>query len=111
MLQRILAQEGWPVRVAENGRAALACMAESLPQLILLDLLMPEMDGFEFVEQLRARPEWRTLPVVVLTAKDLTLAERMRLNGYVEKVLQKGTYTKDALLAEVRGLVRACAPQ
>ena len=110
MLQHLLLQEGWPVRAAENGRAALECLSESLPQLILLDLLMPEMDGFEFVEQLRSRPEWRALPVVVVTAKDLTLAERMRLNGGVERVLQKGAYTREALLAEVRDLVRALAP-
>jgi CheY-like chemotaxis protein len=111
MLTRVLAQAGWPVCAAENGRLALACLADSRPQLILLDLMMPEMDGFEFVEALRARAEWRAIPVVVVTAKDLTLEERMRLNGYVEKVLQKGAHTREELLAQIRDLVKTFAPR
>ena len=77
------------------------------PDLILLDLMMPELDGFGFVERLRARPAWRTIPVLVITAKDLTAQERLRLNGWVEQVVQKGAYTRSDLLSEVRALVRA----
>ena len=68
---------------------------------------MPEMDGFEFAQRLRERPEWHSIPVVVLTAKDITDADRMRLNGYVEKIVQKGAWDHDALLREVRALIAA----
>ncbi len=106
MLRRFLEKEGWKVSEAENGKIALDGMAENLPQLILLDLIMPEMDGFEFLTELRKRPDWRAVPIVVVTAKDLTPAERMELNGYVEKILQKGVYSREELLAEVRELVK-----
>jgi CheY-like chemotaxis protein len=107
MLRRLLEREGWAVSEAENGREALELMALVRPALILLDLMMPEMDGFTFVAKLRKRLKWRTVPVVVITAKDLTSQDRLRLNGYVYKILQKGAYSRDALLAEVRTLVAA----
>ncbi len=69
--------------------------------------MMPEMDGFEFVAELRRHEGWRTIPVVVITARDLSREDRERLNGHVEKVLQKGTYDRDQLLAEVSELVAA----
>ena len=72
---------------------------------ILLDLMMPEMDGFEFVAELRARRGVARDPVVVITAKDLTAEDRERLNGYVEQILQKGAHGREQLLAEVRELV------
>ena len=60
------------------------------PGVILLDLMMPEMDGFEFIHQLRLKDEWRLIPIIVVTAKDLTPEERDELNGHVSRVLQKG---------------------
>jgi signal transduction histidine kinase/DNA-binding response OmpR family regulator/HAMP domain-containing protein len=111
MLRRRLENEGWLVREAEQGRAALARVAEQAPELILLDLMMPEMDGFQFVEELRKHEAWRSIPIVVITAKDLTEEDHLRLNGYVEKILQKGAYSREALLAEVRELVAAYAAQ
>jgi CheY-like chemotaxis protein len=108
MLRRTLDQEGWTVGEAENGRVGLEHVAERRPDLILLDLMMPEMDGFEFVTNLRKREEWRTIPIVVITAKDLTPEDRLRLNGYVEKILQKGASSREELRAEVRDLVAAC---
>jgi CheY-like chemotaxis protein len=107
MLRRMLGKEGWTVAEAENGRVALAQLAHRRPQLILLDLMMPEVDGFEFVNTLRQEPNWRSIPVVVLTAKDITAADRLRLNSHVERILEKGSYTREALLEEVRGLVAA----
>jgi CheY-like chemotaxis protein len=68
---------------------------------------MPEMDGFTFVEILRHQEAWRSIPVVVVTAKDLTPDDRRLLNGYVEQILQKGAYSQEALLYEVRRLVAA----
>jgi CheY-like chemotaxis protein/nitrogen-specific signal transduction histidine kinase len=108
ILLRTLKKEGWTVTAAENGRVALQRVAQQRPALILLDLMMPEMDGFQFVEALRAREAWRSIPIIVVTAKDLTVEDHLRLNGYVEKILQKGAYSREALLVEIRELVTAC---
>jgi DNA-binding response OmpR family regulator len=75
----------------------------------LLDLMMPEMDGFAFLAELRKNPLWQQVPVVVLTAKDLTPAERDYLRGKVERVVQKGAYSREALLNEVRRIAAQCA--
>ena len=95
------------VTEATNGRVALERMAERQPDLILLDLMMPEMDGFAFLEALRQQDAWRSIPVVVVTAKDLTPEDRRRLNGYVERILQKGAYSHEELLREIHNLVAA----
>jgi CheY-like chemotaxis protein len=105
MLRRMLVKEGWSVVEAANGRIALARVAEAVPDLILLDLMMPEMDGFEFAAELHRHESWHAIPIVVLTAKDVSQEDRERLNGSVEKVLQKGAVDKDGLLAELRRLI------
>ncbi len=102
---RLIEREGMQVYEAENGRVALERLAQAQPELILLDLMMPEMDGFDFVTELRRHIEWRNIPIVVITAKDITNEDRLRLNGYVEKILQKGSYNQKDLLLEVRNLV------
>ena len=107
--RHILEKEGWKVSEAENGRVALECMERDRPTLILLDLIMPEMDGFEFAECVRQHPEWRSIPMVVLTAKDLTAEERRRLEGSVETILHKRSDSREALLDQVRELVANCA--
>jgi CheY-like chemotaxis protein len=71
---------------------------------------MPEMDGFGFIVELHRHPEWRTIPIVVITAKELTSEDRRRLSGSVEKVLLKGAYSREELLNKVRDLVSACLP-
>ena len=106
--RNILEKEGWRVSEAENGRVALECMERERPQVIVLDLMMPEMDGFEFVDRVRLRPEWRLIPIVVVTATDLTVEERRRLNGSVETVLHKESSSREALLAQVRDVVANC---
>jgi CheY-like chemotaxis protein len=73
-----------------------------VPAIILLDLMMPEMDGFTFMEELRRRPDGADVPVIVITAKDLTAENHQRLNGEVSRILQKGTTSTEQLLAEVR---------
>jgi CheY-like chemotaxis protein len=105
MMRMLLIREGWQVTEAENGRAALEKMEKASPDLILLDLMMPEMDGFEFAQTLRERPEWRSIPVIVLTAKDITDADRFRLNGFVEKIVQKGAWDRETFLREVYSLI------
>jgi CheY-like chemotaxis protein len=105
LLRRMLEAEGFAVLEAENGRAALERLRDTVPGAILLDLMMPEMDGFEFVAEFRRHEAWRAIPIVVVTAKDLSRDDQERLNGYVQKILQKGAYRRDQLLAEVRELV------
>jgi len=107
-LSQALGKEGWKVSEAENGRVALARLAEAVPDAVVLDLMMPEMDGFEFLEELRHRPEWRDIPVVVVTAKDLTEEDHRRLNGEVERVLQKDARTGDEMLREVSATLARC---
>jgi PAS domain S-box-containing protein len=102
-----LAREGFGVREAGDGLEALARMEEAIPSVVLLDLMMPRLDGFGFLERLRARPAWRHVPVVVLTAMDLSEADRRLLRGTVEEVVQKGDTRGDDLLAELERLVRA----
>jgi CheY-like chemotaxis protein len=70
---------------------------------------MPEMDGFDFVAAVRDEPAWRSVPIVVITAKDLSAEDHERLNGYVARVLQKGALSRETLLGEVRELVAASA--
>ena len=102
ILKRGLEKDGWVVAEAENGRLGLASVEAAMPSLILLDLMMPEMDGFEFMQQLRSRPDGRRVPVVVITARDLTDEDRKRLNGQVERIVRKGTASLDDLLREIR---------
>ena len=100
-VRRVLEQEKWEVAGASNGRFALAHLAESCPDVIVLDLLMPEMDGFEFLVEMRQRPEWHDIPVLVLTAKDLSVEDQKRLNGYVERVMRKNASELGELLREL----------
>jgi len=109
ILQRQLEKEGWEVATAEHGGVALQKVEQRMPGVILLDLMMPEMDGFDFLQELRQRPAGRQVPVIVITAKELTEEDRRRLNGYVSKVLAKGAYKMDELLQEIRALVARTA--
>ena len=107
MLRRNVEREGWQVTEAENGVVGLEQVAKNPPMLILLDLMMPEMDGFEFVVELRKNPAWQSIPVVVVTAKDLTQQDRARLTGYVDQLIQKGAYRREELIAEIRRLTES----
>jgi CheY-like chemotaxis protein len=92
---------GWSVSEAGNGRLGLDCLRAARPDGIVLDLMMPEMDGFEFLEEMRKHAEWRDIPVVVVTALDLSDEDHRRLNGHVERVIQKSGRPQDDLLREV----------
>ncbi len=106
LLDRKLVKQGYTVNVARNGREALERLEEVEPDLILLDLMMPEMDGFTFIEKLRLNSAWKEIPVIVSTAKELTAEDRARLNGYVESCLQKGSYSCEELIEEINMVAR-----
>jgi PAS domain S-box-containing protein len=109
MLRRSLEQAGWEVVEADGGRAALQRLEERVPRLVLLDLMMPEMDGFEVAARMQADSRWRDVPVVVVTAKDLTADDRRRLGGAADRVIQKGGFSRDILMDQVNDLVRPVA--
>jgi CheY-like chemotaxis protein len=100
-MRRLLQKNGCRVTEAVDGPAALTLMETDRPTLIFLDLFMEGMDGFAFVEQVRKHPEWRSIPIIVVTAHGLTLAERKRLNGNVETILQKSSQSRNEVLAQV----------
>jgi PAS domain S-box-containing protein len=105
---RLLRKAGWKVVEANNGRVALQRVAEHSPDLLIVDLMMPEMDGFDLIDMLRRNPDTQSTPIVVVTAKEITDEDRQRLNGSVSQVLQKAGHRRDELLAAVRKQVRAC---
>jgi CheY-like chemotaxis protein len=106
MIARVLRKDGWQVVEAEHGEAAIRRLDEGPPDLILLDLMMPVMDGFQVVDAVRGNARWRDIPLVVVTAKDILPQEAARLEGSVQQILQKGKHSHDDLLAEVRRYVR-----
>jgi signal transduction histidine kinase/DNA-binding response OmpR family regulator/ligand-binding sensor domain-containing protein/protocatechuate 3,4-dioxygenase beta subunit len=106
MLRRALEKESWTVSEAQNGRVGLEKLDGALPVLILLDLMMPEMDGFEFMDALRRRRDSRSVPVIVITAKDLTPEDHHRLNGGVERIIQKSALSQKELLELIRSVLQ-----
>lgn len=108
LLHRSLEKEGWSVVEAENGRIAMDYIAEQHPKLLILDLMMPEMDGFQVITALQRDSIYRTIPVIVVTAMELTAQERQFLDGSVARILQKGGYNKEGLFEEVRNLILSC---
>ena len=108
ILRDQLALQGYRVTEAGNGREGLAVMREiNPPDLILLDLMMPEMDGFEFLLELRDNPLWQHVPVIVISVMDLSSADRQRLNGEVERIMQKGKFSRDDLVGQIHQLIHA----
>ncbi len=105
LMRRLLVGEGWNVAVAANGREALEKLGFERTDLVLLDLMMPEMDGFEFIAEFRKDPRFASTPVIVITAADLGPAERSRLNGGVQHILQKSASDQDGFLRQIRSLV------
>ncbi|MEK7989440.1 MAG: response regulator [Thiotrichaceae bacterium] len=105
MLDNLIKKEGGSVLCANNGSEALDLLEQQVPDLILLDLLMPKMDGFEFLSRMRQNRVWHEIPVIVLTAKDLTAEERAKLNDQAKIVFMKDFYQKEDLLDEVQHLL------
>jgi CheY-like chemotaxis protein/anti-sigma regulatory factor (Ser/Thr protein kinase) len=105
MLRRTLQKAGWTVAEAANGSEAIEALERAKPALVLLDLMMPGMDGFEVLERLYGDETWREVPVIIITAKDLTADDVDRLNGRVVKVLQKGAYQRRDLVRDIHGMI------
>jgi CheY-like chemotaxis protein len=97
------------VATATSGERGLRLAHEYQPAAITLDVMMPVMDGFSFLAAIRARPKWRHIPVIVVTAKNLTSEDHARLNGMVEDVLEKNAYSREDLLEHVREAVASCS--
>jgi CheY-like chemotaxis protein len=102
VVSRTMAGDGWDVDQAANGEEALVHLAASIPDLILLDLMMPTMDGFEFLIEKHASEQWRDIPVIVLTAKDLTASDKELLSGRVQQVHEKETMSHEELASLVQ---------
>ncbi|MCK9530760.1 MAG: response regulator [Gammaproteobacteria bacterium] len=109
LVRRTLEKEGFRVEEADNGEAGLASLGAAPPDLVVLDLMMPVMDGFQFIAAMKRDERWRNTPVVVVTAKELTAEDRLRLAGKVQNVLQKCVCERDELLAEVHRLIGLAA--
>jgi CheY-like chemotaxis protein len=105
-----LEPQQWTVTEAANGREALASLGNQKPDLILLDLMMPEMDGFQLVAVLQNEAQWRDIPIIVITAMDLTAGDRARLNSGIESVLVKNMFQSADLVDRIRRLVRSEGP-
>ena len=105
-LRTALEQAGWHVVEADNGQIALTRLAETQPDAILLDLMMPEMNGFEFLDEVRQREDWSNIPIIVITARNVTPEDRVRLNGRVESVIQKTG--RDDMLRQVSAVLTKC---
>jgi CheY-like chemotaxis protein len=106
LLRRILDREGVEVMEAANGAEALAKIDARRPSLVLLDLMMPEMNGFQVVEALRNSPKNKDIPVVVITGKSLSDEERERLKGWMVNTIEKRSIPEEQLFDRVRELVR-----
>ena len=107
LIRRILQSQGdFEIFEATNGREALELIARERPDLVILDLMMPEVDGFAVLDSLRSQPETANIPVIVATAKELTVDEKSRLQGQIQSLMLKGDFLNDEFLEEVRSLIR-----
>jgi PAS domain S-box-containing protein len=110
IVRHAIDEKKWAVAEAENGRIALEMLDDANPDLIILDLMMPELDGFEFLDEMKQIPRWMGVPVIVVTAKTLTKEDETRLTGTVEEILHKGSQGIENLLAELSERLKAHSP-
>lgn len=112
ILEDLLTRDGYKVSLAKNGVEALAALGRKPPDLLILDLMMPEMDGFEVVRHMRSTPTWAEIPVLICTAKELSGAERADLMRSVSKIVEKGSSMQsDVLLGELTTALRGIEQQ
>jgi len=107
LIRRILQSQGnYTLFEANDGKSAIALIKKERPNLIILDLMMPDIDGFSVMDALQSQPETKDIPIIVVTAKELTPDEKNRLKGHIQKLMQKGDFMSDDLLDEVRTLIK-----
>lgn len=107
LVRRILQSQGdFTIFEASTGREGLELVNREHPDLLILDLMMPEMDGFAVLDALKANPDTAQIPVIVSTAKELTPEEKNRLQGQIQVLMQKGDFMSDEFLEEVKALIR-----
>jgi signal transduction histidine kinase/DNA-binding response OmpR family regulator len=106
LITQLLEDEGYQIKGVSSGEEALRALEAEAPDIILLDLLMPEMDGFEVIERIKANPGWKDIPIVVVTAKDLTDSDWQFLRQRVDKIIRKSGLDRETLVGEVQGLLR-----
>jgi len=107
LIRRILQSQGdFEIFEATNGREAIELVNKEHPDLVILDLMMPEVDGFAVLDALRGNPDTANIPVIVATAKELTVHEKERLQGQIQSLMMKGDFLNDEFLEEVRSLIR-----
>ncbi|NMB89477.1 MAG: response regulator, partial [Chloroflexi bacterium] len=106
LIRRILQTQGdYVIYEATNGQEAIDVAVKEKPNLIILDLMMPEKDGFSVLDALQSNADTADIPVIVVTAKELTAAEKSRLQGHIQSLMQKGDFMSDDLLNEVNMLL------
>ena len=107
LIRRILQYQGnYTLFEANDGKSAIAMIKKERPNLVILDLMMPDIDGFSVMDALQSHPETKDIPIIVVTAKELTPEEKNRLKGHIQKLMQKGDFMSDDLLDEVRSLIK-----
>jgi threonine synthase len=107
LIRRILQSQGdFEIFEATDGREAIELVTKERPDLVILDLMMPEVDGFAVLDALRSNRETANIPVIVATAKELTVDEKSRLQGQIQSLMLKGDFLNDEFLEEVRALIR-----
>jgi threonine synthase len=107
LVRRILQSQGnYELFEAKDGKSALAMIKKERPNLIILDLMMPDIDGFSVMDELQSMDETKDIPIIVITAKELTSAEKSRLKGHIQTLMQKGDFLSDDLLDEVKALIK-----
>jgi threonine synthase len=103
LIRRILQSQGnYVLFEASDGKEALDLISREIPDLVILDLMMPELDGFSVLDALKAKPETANIPIIVSTAKELTLEEKSRLEGQIQSLMQKGDFMNDDFFNEVK---------
>lgn len=107
LISRILSSQGnYTLFEAVDGRSALELIRREKPDLVILDLMMPDLDGFSVINMMHTDKETRDIPVIVMTAKDLTYQEKIRLQGQIKALMLKGNFVSEKLLAEVKSLLK-----
>ncbi|MDI1320433.1 MAG: response regulator [bacterium] len=109
LITRMLDREGWQFHTALNGHSGLRVLKKGRPVIIILDLKMPAMNGFEFLEVMGKNPDWAAIPVVVVSSMDITQDMRDYLTPRVLGILQKGKFTREELAAIIRPIIQSCA--